>query len=136
MACEREHAHPNGQETRWYVPDDARLGVVVGGGGGRSNYKLRCPECGHEAGPIPYSVVDRLVLEGRKVTWWRGPLHEPPDCSVDRCAEPGTEDHHFAPKNVFGADADRWPIAPLCHEHHREWHERMDGYRRNEKGRG
>lgn len=55
-----------------------------------------------------------------------------PPCSV--CDKSGTEYHHFAPRNVFGAEADRWPGAWLCVKHHREWHDRMSGYSYSSKG--
>jgi hypothetical protein len=46
-------------------------------------------------------------------------------CAV--CDQPGAELHHFAPKHIFGAaEAERWPLAYLCFEHHGEWHRRMN----------
>lgn len=47
---------------------------------------------------------------------------------VDKCAvcgELGTEYHHWAPRYVFGEDADLWPGAYLCRRHHMEWHNRI-----------
>lgn len=43
-----------------------------------------------------------------------------------RCHEPGVERHHTAPKKVFGADAENYPLADLCSTCHRHWHERMN----------
>lgn len=42
-------------------------------------------------------------------------------CAV--CQSPFTELHHFAPKHLFGTDADKWPTAYLCKPHHDLWHE-------------
>ncbi len=42
-------------------------------------------------------------------------------CAV--CGKRQTEIHHFAPKHLFGDDADKWPVAPLCKYHHTMWHE-------------
>jgi hypothetical protein len=43
------------------------------------------------------------------------------------CAVCGTvaqlETHHFAPRHIFGADANRWPTADLCGPCHRRWHD-------------
>jgi hypothetical protein len=55
-------------------------------------------------------------------------------CAYRDCLNPGIDMHHWAPRNVFGYwDCDNWPVSYLCKDHHREWHARMDGYRRNKK---
>jgi hypothetical protein len=43
-------------------------------------------------------------------------------CAV--CGAPGTEYHHWAPRHLF-EDADSWPTAYLCREHHSYWHNRV-----------
>jgi hypothetical protein len=35
------------------------------------------------------------------------------------------EEHHYAPKEFFGDDADNWPTGWLCVECHERWHERI-----------
>lgn len=41
----------------------------------------------------------------------------------ERCGSTsGTEEHHWAPKHLFGGDAYNWPTAQLCPSCHREWH--------------
>jgi hypothetical protein len=43
----------------------------------------------------------------------------------NRCARCGARDvelHHWAPRAMFGEEADRWPQDYLCHDHHAEWH--------------
>lgn len=45
-----------------------------------------------------------------------------------RCAELGIEVHHTSPREVFGDDADNWPLIDLCRECHAEWHERMNAW--------
>lgn len=87
--------------------------------------KLRCI-CGELSGGLPKDVV-----------WeWLDPFgaivfrtHDGVQCVVATCTSEETEYHHFAPRNTFLLDADDWPILPLCPAHHREWHQRMDGYR-------
>ncbi len=56
-----------------------------------------------------------------------------PPCAV--CGGSGTELHHWAPRNVFGEDAEHWPMTYLCRTHHAEWHNLMDGYKRYGRNR-
>lgn len=44
-------------------------------------------------------------------------------CAV--CGDPLTEYNHWAPRFIFGADAERWPGDYLCKAHHDEWHARV-----------
>ena len=42
-------------------------------------------------------------------------------CSV--CGKAGpVEEHHFAPRALFGADAEAWPVVDLCTSCHDRWH--------------
>lgn len=41
-------------------------------------------------------------------------------CAV--CGRPNVENHHWAPRHLFGDDADVWPQAYLCPDCHRTWH--------------
>lgn len=43
-----------------------------------------------------------------------------------RCGNRGTEEHHWAPKEIFGDKADSWPTDRLCLPCHIEWHEKMN----------
>lgn len=43
-----------------------------------------------------------------------------------RCRAFGVEVHHWAPRAVFGDEADKWPTDALCTACHREWHARMN----------
>lgn len=45
-------------------------------------------------------------------------------CEV--CGTKGTtEVHHWAPRHLFGDDADRWPTGNLCRPCHVNWHQRV-----------
>ena len=44
------------------------------------------------------------------------------ECQVRDCQQPGHERHHWAPRELFGAEADDWPMGLLCSAHHRLWH--------------
>ncbi len=41
-------------------------------------------------------------------------------CAV--CGSPFAERHHFAPRHLFGDEAEQWPTAYLCKKHHDRWH--------------
>lgn len=43
-------------------------------------------------------------------------------CQVRGCSQAGQEMHHWAPKQLFGDEADDWPMGLLCAVHHRLWH--------------
>lgn len=42
-------------------------------------------------------------------------------CAV--CRAPGVENHHWAPRYLFGWDCVDWPQDWLCEFHHRQWHD-------------
>lgn len=42
----------------------------------------------------------------------------------ERCGAESAEIHHWAPRHIFGKEADAWPTSPLCVRCHREWHDR------------
>ena len=46
------------------------------------------------------------------------------ECQVVGCDEPGVQWHHWAPRSIWGEQADDWPGALLCRTHHAEWHKR------------
>ena len=52
-------------------------------------------------------------------------LDREPDID-ERCAvcdaEGPTECHHFAPRALFGDEANRWPTAHICRPCHERWH--------------
>lgn len=53
-------------------------------------------------------------------------------CAV--CASPhNVERHHFAPRHLFGWDAESWPKAYLCRPCHMRWHRKVtpEMWRRN-----
>lgn len=45
-------------------------------------------------------------------------------CCVEGCTNHDVEWHHFAPKGIFGEDAEKWPKAWVCKAHHDDWHKR------------
>lgn len=49
-------------------------------------------------------------------------------CEV--CGKKGAEIHHWAPRGLFGDEADDWPVSLLCRECHMKWHNRIITVRR------
>lgn len=117
VICER---HPN----RWMERTVDQLGLTIAGNG---SYQVRpwCDECGRwSTGSVPQASLTAkglLATDLQVVADYRGQLGR---CSYRGCDREAVEDHHFAPRAVF-ADADDWPRALLCVEHHTEWHRRM-----------
>ena len=68
-------------------------------------------------GELGYSSVDEIPVEQDLV-----------DGVCQRCSGSGTEVHHTSPREVFGDDADNWPLIDLCRKCHAEWHERMNAW--------
>ncbi|HLS01784.1 MAG TPA: hypothetical protein VK054_07385, partial [Beutenbergiaceae bacterium] len=94
--------------------------------------KLQCIACKHVSSALPNALVNKWDLPEPSAARDNRDTLEP--CCVVGCGLPETEQHHFAPRNIFGAEADNWPVLPLCRNHHAEWHDRMDGYQRTKKG--
>lgn len=49
-------------------------------------------------------------------------------CCYKDCDESYVEHHHFAPRAMFGKDADNWPVMPLCKYHHKLWHDTVNSF--------
>lgn len=69
---------------------------------------------------IPHNVAGDLTLLPILFDY----THDKPACEV--CgSQTGTQLHHFAPRHIFGAEAERWPKAYLCQTCHDHWHAAM-----------
>lgn len=60
-----------------------------------------------------------------------------PGVLCERCGDgsQGVQEHHWAPKSVFGGEAYDWPTSNLCPSCHAEWHLRTgigDGWFKKE----
>lgn len=49
-----------------------------------------------------------------------------PDVLCEHCGDgsQGVQEHHWAPRSIFGSDAYKWPTSYLCIRCHEEWHRR------------
>lgn len=119
VACPERH------EPRWVDLPSNEFGLTIAGNGA---YQIRpwCSECGRWAtSSLPVQQLRSMGLtpeDCRLVADNRGNLGR---CSRFGCEKEGVEDHHFAPRALFGMEADEWPRALLCVDHHNEWHRRM-----------
>jgi hypothetical protein len=97
---------------------------------GTTMYKVRCETCSKQLDSgIPHRKAELLKRAGCRVATVRGaPPTSYSRCSYRGCEDAGIDNHHFAPRNVFGKIADNYPVMPLCREHHTYWHSRMNGY--------
>lgn len=66
-------------------------------------------------------------------------VHSPANTEIIHCCvkgcpntnhDVGIENHHFAPKALFGKDAENWPVEPVCLPHHEQWHETINLHQR------
>lgn len=118
VICDRRH------ESRWAERSASQLGLTIAGNGA---YQVRpwCDECGRWAtGSVPLDRIRSAGIDPAGLVVlddYRGLLGR---CSYRGCDREAVEDHHFAPQAIF-TDADDWPRALLCVEHHAEWHSRM-----------
>lgn len=90
-------------------------------------YRLRCTACGRQSTDVPLTQIKAWALAVADVEIRDTNTYDA--CVVAGCDQPGVDEHHFAPRNTFGDQADLWPTAALCRSHHVEWHRHMDGYR-------
>lgn len=97
---------------------------------GATNYEFVCTVqgCRWKSSPIPNELAEVAsktlpVLEPR-----RSAYAATSRCGYLGCESTEVEWHHYAPYNTFGREADNYPVLPLCRQHHRHWHETMDGY--------
>lgn len=83
----------------------------------------RCPNCRSNTRP------GAAFLSKKGYDWDALPLFEDYTdvsfpCCVEGCERKDTQLHHFAPRHLFGEDADLWPTGYLCTDHHSEWHQK------------
>lgn len=120
----------DGTASRWVRGESEDLEMLKASNG-RISFHLRCRGCGYRSSAMPFRLLPEWNLDPQRDVA-RVQINPPgtyAPCVVKGCYVTPTEYHHFSPYNTFGADADSWPVLPLCRPHHVEWHQRMDGYK-------
>jgi len=108
--CRKRCPHDNGefvQENR------ARNGVMF--------FTRRCNICQENLGHAPHRHIAAgvyAITPGKDNVTGEA-------CGHCGRAEDGVEQHHYAPRGLF-ADADDWPVGPLCRPCHQLWHRTMN----------
>jgi hypothetical protein len=93
-------------------------------GNGELQFWKRCNECGgNVTGPGKW--IPRAYFENKGYDVTQFPVIDDrtssrPPCRV--CGARGSELHHWAPRALFGDEADVWPTDFLCRRCHTRWH--------------
>ena len=83
-----------------------------------------CFKCQRSPTPRQPFVSVRSLAPGvvDSLPQWPGEGSNDGPCAACGAVGP-REVHHWAPRHLFGADADKWPTADLCGACHRRWHD-------------
>ena len=92
-------------------------------GNGAEVIVARCSNCNR----VP-NMKQPFLPKSEHLNWKDYPLYEDrtecqPRCMVTGCQRHDTEWHHFAPRALFGDEADDYQQAWLCQYHHDRWHQ-------------
>lgn len=97
---------------------------------GTTQVRLQCARC-YVGRTLSYAELEAHGVDPYSLEPTRSHLGENGDCIVVDCYAIDVEFHHFAPKSVFGMEANDWPVMPVCRDHHTIWHLAMNGYQWN-----
>ena len=106
VVCETIHAEWGNK--RKVLIFEGHHGLTIRCRNGADQVQLVCNTCGHRSGPLPKEKWPEILkcAEVKIKDNTRDDYY--PDCTVEKCAQPGMEHHHFAPVNTFGRiEADR-----------------------------
>lgn len=91
---------------------------------GASNIWWRCNDChANVLGSgywVPAEYLEETGVDVATLEIVSDKRPTTPPCVV--CGKRGTEHHHWAPRHLFGTEADLWPTAWLCRSCHQRWH--------------
>lgn len=137
LCVDRQHAYKI-DGNRWSYPTDRTAIRMFIKSNGVVNYEFVCTVngCRWHSAAIPNelakSALKKLpILEPRQSDYAGIDV-----CGYRGCESTDVERHHYAPRNTFGFEADNFPCLPLCRDHHRYWHQKMDGYQWRQKSTG
>lgn len=84
-----------------------------------------CGRCSYRTSAVSHYSLSEMGVDIRGVPIVEDYAGLFARCVVRGCERGDVELNHFAPRAIFGADADLWPTGYLCREHHMEWGERV-----------
>lgn len=90
---------------------------------GHKTHPLICKQCGYKTCVyVPKNIVETHAISvGVQLSY-----ETPKDArTCDVCGEVGAEEHHWAPRYLFGDDCEKWPKGFLCQKCHSLWHKVM-----------
>jgi hypothetical protein len=96
----------NGEDQVWWRCDDCRINLLGSG---------------HW---VPHEYLTDRDVDISRLEVIQDHRRRTPPCRV--CGERGAELDHWAPRHLFGADADLWPTDYLCKRGHQPWHQRVE----------
>lgn len=96
---------------------------------GSHHYSWHCNECDTRLMTSGAGCwVDNSTVESRLTPEQAALLPRVNPVFTQRCVVCGdraTENHHWAPRGIFGKECEKWPQDWLCKRHHDEWHQRV-----------
>ena len=114
-------------ESCWCGRSPLTLGITYKQDGIPNIFKY-CPVAHVNGG---FSLKDLDTWENLPVVRdYRG---KTPAC--EKCGEPYSQEHHWAPYEIFGDEANQWPMGWLCSSCHHRWHTMMNRAR-SRRGNG
>lgn len=84
-----------------------------------------CGACDYRSSSVPHHVAQMAGINIRELDIVEDYAGQYGRCIVRGCTTDLVELNHFAPRAIFGDEAEDWPTGYLCPEHHREWGERV-----------
>jgi DNA-directed RNA polymerase subunit M/transcription elongation factor TFIIS len=91
-------------------------------------YRLRCTTCGYSnTFNIAYKLLAFAERDDARIVRVNAENTEPISPGIcEICGFAGyVEEHHWAPRAIFGEEAYEWPTSMLCLKCHVHWHQMM-----------
>jgi hypothetical protein len=120
------HLHVQRTPTGWLLPADVGSWGVRLTASGIIQLIWCCSQCDYRSSPVPHYLAESMGIPNIRslptISSYAGLFGR---CIVHGCESDEVELNHFAPRAIFGQDAENWPTGYLCVRHHREWGERV-----------
>lgn len=109
--------------TAWSVGTTVTNGRIVAYFAICSNCKRRC------GAPNRYWPLNPAFAKEHSTDFVRT-IHGRRQCKFSGCQNHADDRHHYAPRGVFGTEADSYGTVDLCKFHHARWHRTMNDWKR------